>query len=84
MLHCVGPAARPVNKARDQSAQNSALALEITLSRVMPNFSYSRGAGAEAPKVSMPMKAPSVPMYLCCGGGGKGGGGGEERVSSVG
>ena len=43
-------------------AQNLLMAAS-TASGVMPNFSYSTGPGAEAPKVSTPMAMPLGPMW---------------------
>lgn len=39
----------------------TALAAATTLARVMPNFSYSTFAGAEAPNESMPTNLPWKP-----------------------
>ena len=45
--------------------QPRALALATTFSTVKPNFSRQTGPGAEAPKRSIEMQAPSKPVYLC-------------------
>lgn len=52
----------PVERVHQSSSSSSATAR--TLSRVKPKCSNSAGAGADSPKLVMPMMRPSRPTYL--------------------
>src|SRR5690606_12129859 len=63
---CAPPATDHVDHRAASAAQclrYSALAAATTASTVMPKCLYSSPAGALAPKVSMPITAPSRPTY---------------------
>ena len=58
------PVAVNIEEVRKPEIDAKLIAASTTRSTVMPKCRYSASAGAEAPKLSMPITAPSRPTYL--------------------